>query len=56
MIGHGVGGGGGLGSKTLYSKIQFAMACIRVLVMSAYKVINCLISQPKHTYILSTEF
>ena len=24
------------------------MACIRALVMSAYKVINCLISQPKH--------
>ena len=24
------------------------MACIRAVVMSAYKVINCLISQPKH--------
>ena len=24
------------------------MACIRALVMSGYKVINCLISQPKH--------
>ena len=24
------------------------MACIRALVMSAYKVINCLISKPKH--------
>ena len=24
------------------------MACIRALVKSAYKVINCLISQPKH--------
>ena len=46
-------------SKTLYykklletykpvGKYQFAMACIRALVMSAYKVINCLISQPKH--------
>ena len=29
-------------------KYQFAMACIRALVMSAYKVLNCLISQPKH--------
>ena len=29
-------------------KYQFAMACIRALVMSAYKVIYCLISQPKH--------
>ena len=24
------------------------MACIRALVMSAYEIINCLISQPKH--------
>ena len=59
------GGGGGLSkcSKTLYyknlletyfvkpvGKYQFAMACIRALVMSAYKVINCLNSQPKHMF------
>ena len=30
------------------SKYQFTMACIRALVMSAYHVINCLISKPKH--------
>ena len=29
-------------------KYQFTMACIRALVMIAYQVINCLISQPKH--------
>ena len=29
-------------------KYQFAMACIRALVKSAYKVITCPISQPKH--------
>ena len=29
-------------------KYQFKMACIRVLVMIAYQVNNCLISQPKH--------
>ena len=28
-------------------KYQFTMACIRALVMIAYQVINCLISQPK---------
>ena len=28
-------------------KYQFTMACIRALVMDAYQVINCLISQPK---------
>ena len=58
----GGGGGGTLPkcSKTLFiiktywtlilykpvGKYQFAMACIRDLVMSAYKVINCLIPQP----------
>ena len=26
------------------------MACNRALVMRAYKVINCLISQPKHMF------
>ena len=31
-------------------KYQFAMACIRALVMSAYKVIYFLISQPKHMF------
>ena len=30
-------------------KYPFTMACIRALVMIAYQVINCLISQPKHT-------
>ena len=35
-------------------KYQFAIAYIRALVMSAYKEINCLISQPKH-YIVSTQ-
>ena len=34
--------------ESLLGKYQFAMACIRALVMSAYKVINCLISQPKY--------
>ena len=34
--------------KTPVGKYQFAMAYIRALVMSAYKEINCLISQPKH--------
>ena len=29
-------------------KYQFAMACIRAVVMIAYQVNNCLISQPKH--------
>ena len=29
-------------------KYQFTMACIRALVMIAYQVIICLISQPKH--------
>ena len=29
-------------------KYQFTMACIRAIVMSAYQVIICLISQPKH--------
>ena len=29
-------------------KYQFTMACIRALVMIAYQVIDCLISQPKH--------
>ena len=29
-------------------KYQFTMAYFRALVMSAYKVNNCLISQPKH--------
>ena len=29
-------------------KYPFAMACIRAIVMIAYQVINCLISQPKH--------
>ena len=28
-------------------KYQFTMACIRALVMIAYQVINCFISQPK---------
>ena len=28
-------------------KYQFTMACIRALVMIAYQVIKCLISQPK---------
>ena len=28
----------------------YAMECNRALVMSAYKVINCLISQPKHMF------
>ena len=54
-------------SKTLYyknlletyfvktvGKYQFAMAYIRALVMSAYKEINCLISQPKH-YVVGTQ-
>ena len=31
-------------------KYQFAMTCIRALVMSAYKVIYCFISQPKHMF------
>ena len=55
MIGH----GGTLSkcSKTLYYKNFLEtcfvktcrqMTCIRALVMSAYKVIHCLISQPKH--------
>ena len=48
-------------SKTLYyknvletyfvkpvGKYQFAMAYVMALVMSAYKLINCLIFQPKH--------
>ena len=30
-------------------KYQFTMACIRALVMIVYQVINCLISQPKHS-------
>ena len=30
------------------------MAYIRALVMSAYKYINCLISQPKH-YVVGTQ-
>ena len=63
MIGHG-GGGGGRCQNTqkqfiikTYSehilckpvgKYQFIMACNRALVMIAYQVINCLISQPKH--------
>ena len=62
MIGHGGGGGGGRCQSTrkqfsiktypeliLYKpvgKYQFTMACIRALVMIAYQVINCLISQP----------
>ena len=29
-------------------KYQFTMACIRALVMIAYQVFNCLISQPKN--------
>ena len=29
-------------------KYQFTMTCIRALVMIAYQVIKCLISQPKH--------
>ena len=29
-------------------KYQFTMACTRALVRTAYQVINCLISQPKH--------
>ena len=62
MIGHGGGGGRCQNAQKhiiikpykkliLYKpvgKYQFAMACIRALAMSAYKVINCLISQPKH--------
>ena len=34
--------------------MQFAMTYIRALVMSAYKEINCLISQPKH-YAVGTQ-
>ena len=59
------GGGGTLSkcSKTIYyknfletyfvkpvGKYHFPMTCIRALVMSAYKVINCLIFQPKHMF------
>ena len=40
--------------KTFLGKYQFAMAYIRALVMSAYKEINCLISQPKH-YVVGTQ-
>ena len=29
-------------------KYQFTMACITVLVMIAYQVIKCIISQPRH--------
>ena len=36
--------------KKPVGKYQFAMVCIRALVMSAYKVFNCLISQPKHIF------
>ena len=31
-------------------KYQFTMACISALVMIAYQVINCLISQQKHIF------
>ena len=61
MIGHGGGGTLSKCSKTLYykniletyfvkpvGKYQFAMASIRDLVKSAYKVITYPISQPKH--------
>ena len=64
MIGHGGGGGGERCQnaqkqfiiKTYpelilckpVGKYQFIMACIRALVMIAYQVIDCLISQPKH--------
>ena len=63
MIGHGGGGGERCQNaqkqliiKTypeliLYKpvgKYQFRLACIRALVMIAYQVINCQISQPKH--------
>ena len=47
-------------SKTLYYKNLFCknlwvkLAYIRALVMSAYKEINCLISQPKH-YVLGNQ-
>ena len=40
--------------KTCIGKYQFAMAYIRALDMSAYKEINCLISQPKH-YVVGTQ-
>ena len=40
--------------KNMGWKYQFAMAYIRALVMSAYKEINCLISQPKH-YVVGTQ-
>ena len=29
-------------------KYHFTMACIKALVMIAYRIIKCLISQPKH--------
>ena len=64
MIGHGGGGGGERCQNAqkqfviktypkliLYKpvgKYQFTMACIRALVMTAYQVIKCLISRPKH--------
>ena len=63
MIGHGGGGTLSKCSKTLYyknlleayfvksvGKYQFAMACIRALVMSAHKVINSLISHPNYIF------
>ena len=31
-------------------KYQFTMACIRAIVMIAYQVNDCLISQPKHMF------
>ena len=36
-------------------KYQFAMACIRALVMIAYEVINCLISKPNICFGYSKE-
>ena len=61
MIGHGGGGRCQNAQKQfiiktypeliLYKpvgKYPFTMACIRALVMIAYQVINCLISQPNH--------
>ena len=61
MIGH---GGGGNAVKMLKNPVgiyQFAMTCIRALVMSAYKVMYCLISQTNiccgynETVLLSTK-
>ena len=61
MIGHGGGDAIKMLKNNLLSKLigdlflykpvrkyQFTMSCIRAIDMSAYQVITCLISQPKH--------